>query len=147
MGTLKRFALLALAAFLLGCQAITHEQKEFAAAVGYRIIDLFQAASDGIVQIIVTRARSPQDASEAADWLDSAANGLRSLETKSGGFVTADVVEVTVRQFTDPQKVHWSELARELAESFHAATLPSNEALETIAIAANEQAAALRAAQ
>jgi len=52
-----------------------------------------------------------------------------------------------VRAFTDPSKVHWTEYADQIADAFANSPLPTNEKLETIATAVNNQAATIREAQ
>lgn len=144
---MKTIIAISLAIALSGCSQFTPAQRDFAATVGYRVIDLFQVASDIFVQVIVARATSPEDASDKANWLDSVAGGLRSLQTTSGDLVSANEVGVAIREFTDPNKAQWSELAKQLSTAYEKSLEPDNVALEALATAANAQAATLRAAQ
>ncbi len=132
---------------LASCQNFTPRQKEVTTAIVGRTLDIIQFAADVFVRVIVVRADSPARASSDADWLDSVAGGLRSIQSTTGGLVTAADVGVAVRDFTDPSKVHWSELAEQLAATFDRSSLPQNDTLEAMATAANAQAATLRAVQ
>lgn len=143
----KLFLTLATGAMLAGCSQLTPQQHDTAVAVSHAAIDLFQKASDIIVQVIVARAQSPADASAKANLLDSVAGGLRSIEGQSSGLITTSDVGAVVREFTDPEKVHWSDLADQLMDSFALARGSTDAKLETMAVAANAKAAELRSAQ
>ena len=59
--------------------------------------------------------------------------------------MTPDVVVTTVRQFTNPQVYHWSDLADQLAEAFASTKGAQDAKLEALAVAANDAAAKARA--
>lgn len=127
---------------LSGC-SWTQRQRDIAASVGRATLSLTQIAADITLQVIYAKYIGGNE-STGANWLDSVAGGLRSLETESNGVVTGDMVAQAVRSFTDPNKVHWGEYADKLADAFADSPLPTNQKLETLATSANMDAATLR---
>jgi hypothetical protein len=115
--------------------------------IGGAVLDLAQTASNLAVNIIVAKATSGQDLSAKSNYLDSAAAGLRSLQNKTGGLVTAQDVGAIVSQFTDPSKTHWSDLANKLSKAYASDPTPSPDVkLEALAIGLNTAAASASAA-
>lgn len=130
---------------LAGCVNWTPKQKAAATTAMDFGVNLVQYGVDIFAQVITARAQSGADLNSKANWSDSVAGGLRSLETSSNGLVTASDVETVVRQFTDPNKVHWSDLADNLAAAFAKDPAPTNVKLEALAASANISAANQRA--
>ena len=126
------------------CSHLTPAQQKTAAAVGGAALDLAQHVVDIAVQVVVMKATSDADLSKKSDLLDSAAVGLRSLESNTGGLVTPGVVAATVSQFTDPTKTHWGDLANQLSAQVSNSSLPPNAALEAVATGLNTAAATSR---
>lgn len=125
----------------------TPGQKAVAVNVGRTVATLAQIATDLTVRIILSKATSGQDLQAKANWLDSAASGLRTLENKSNGYVSAELVGETLRQWTDPSKAHWSDYAESLADAFAQSPYTSNEKLQILAMNLNNTAAVTRVTQ
>lgn len=138
-------ALAITACLFSGCANLTTQQKAVAVTAMDTGVNLVQYGADIFAQVITARAQSGADLNSKANWSDSVAGGLRSLETSSGGLVTAGDVSTVVRQFTDPNKVHWSDLADSLAAAFIKDPAPTNVKLEALATSANITAASQRA--
>lgn len=142
---MKILKLLLIIALLSGC-TWSQRQRDIAASVGRATLSLTQIAADITLRVIYAKYVGG-NATTGANWLDSVAGGLRSLETQSNGVVTGDMVSETLRSFTDPNKVHWANFADGIADAFANSPLPTNEKLETLATQANIQAATLRVSQ
>jgi homospermidine synthase len=100
--------------------------------------------ADITAQIILAKAQSAPDLTNKANFLDSVAAGLWSLENSSGGIVTADDIGTIVRQYTDPSKTHWADYADSLADAFADSSVPVDTKLNAMATEVSEQAAAAR---
>lgn len=141
----KYLAILTILA-LAGC-TLTPRQKAIAVNVGRTAASLAQIATDLTIRIILSKATSGQDLQAKANWLDSAASGLRTLENKSDGYVSAKLVGETLRQWTDPSKTHWANYADSLADAFAQSPYTSDEKLQILAMNLNNTAATARAVQ
>lgn len=130
-----------------GCSNLTPKQQAIATTVGHSLVSLSQTVADIVLQVIIAKATSGADLTDKANLLDSAASGLRSIETTSGGIVTSSEVGEAVRSFTDPNKVHWTDFADSLADAFSNSAPPANEKLEAMATTLNVQAATVRDTQ
>lgn len=69
-------------------------------------------------KVVLNAALSQLDGSAKGDFLDSAASGLRTLDTSS--LLTAQDIADVVKIWT-PQKTHWAALAAQLAGTYAAA--------------------------
>lgn len=134
----KVFSYVACASLLLsGCEgyrSLSPGQQDAIAKVGEVTLNLLQFAADVAVQVVVSRAGSPADIHSKAGLLYSAANGLRTLQAQTDGLVTPELVSVTVRQFTNPDKKHWGELATSLSAAYAASDQSSDVKLEALAL-------------
>lgn len=137
--------ILILCLLVSGC-AWTPQQKQITIGVTRAVLSVSQNAADLFARVIIARANSDAELDARANWLDSVASGLRSIQHDSAGLITADLVGSTVREWTDPNKVDWRELADLLADKFADSPLPPKEKLEVIAVQANIQAQSIREA-
>lgn len=104
-------------------------------------MELLQKAVDVGLQVVIAKADSSQDLTAKGNLMYSAAKGLRTLESQTGGYVTPDMVGAVVRQFTDPSKQHWGDFADQLAAQYAASPQAPDVKLEALARAADITAA------
>ena len=88
------------------------------------------------VQAVVEKAAGSADLQAKHNFFDSAALGLRSLEGRTGGIVTPELVRRSVENFTGSSP-HWSAFADTLAAGYSASTAAPDAKLETIAATLN----------
>lgn len=132
--------LLAIASFLmvwlfLGCSSMTDDQKAKWGATGSF---LAQKAMQIAGNVILSAATSSQDAGHKADWLDSAAAGLRTEVS-----ISSDDVSRLVQIWT-PERNHWTTLAENLAKAYEDAPGSPAQKAEALARGLNEAAEKLR---
>ncbi len=127
----------------------TPEQKQKAAnvgaVIGSTLLNLAQTATDAALKYVVARAGSDADLTAKGNLIDSAAQGLRTLQGQTSGLVTPALVQSTISQFTDPTKQHWGDLATSLAKTYATSSTSQDVALEGIAEGLNTAAAQARA--
>lgn len=135
-------AIACVALLMAGC-TLTPQQKAVAARIGGDVLEVIQKAVDVGIQVIVAKADSGQDLTAKGNLLNSGAVGLRTLEGKTNGVVTPDMVATVLRQFTDPTKTHWDAYADAMAAQYAASvqTKSQDQALEALAKAADITAA------
>lgn len=134
-----------LAIFAVAGCTFTPQQKAVAVNVGRAAASLAQIATDLTIRIILSKATSGQDLQAKANWLDSAASGLRTLENQTDGYVSAQLVGETIRQWTNPDRAHWADYAESLADAFAQSPYTQDEKLQIIAMNLNNTAATTRA--
>lgn len=127
------------------CQNLTPGQKQAAVKVAGVLGGLSQFVADTAVKVVIARADGPEDATKKADLLDSAASYLRSIEGATAGVLTPDQIAAGLTSFTDPSKVHWNELAQNIATEIVTTPAPPDAALEQAASSLNQVAATTRA--
>ena len=136
--------LAALFLVLCSCSSLSPDQKRVAAAVGSVSLNFAQAIANTAVQVVLAKAVSDQDLSNKGNYLDSAAAGLRTIETSTSGIVTPQLIANTILQFTNPDKNHWGQLADSVAAQVASSSLPPAQAIEQAATALNNVAASTR---
>jgi len=124
-----------------GCQNLTPAQKAQLGAIGTKLasatLNTAQVVTNLAVQVVVAKATSTQDLTGKSNLLDSAAQGLRTLQGQTDGLVTPAMVQTTVAQFTDPTKEHWGDLATQLAQTFSTSPGTTDAKLEAMASGLN----------
>ena len=123
------------------CTNLTPNQARVANAA----LSISQVVANVALQSVISRAVSDQDLVKKGNYVDSAAAALRTLQGRTGGLVTPELIGQTVLQFTDPSKTHWQVLAEKVAIGVTSAPLPTDVALEQAAAGLNQAAAEARA--
>jgi hypothetical protein len=134
--SLLSLILATLALLLAGC-TLTPEQKAKWGATGSFVAS---KAASLAGKIILNAAVSQFDGNNKADFLDSAAEGLRTQMTTA---ITSDDVAQIIKIWT-PDKPHWGELASQAAQLYDATPGKPMDKVEAIASGLNIAAASQR---
>ena len=129
--------LVALCLSLSSCATLTLSQKGALSRASQISLNLAQAVANTAIQIVIAKATNDSDLIKKGNLLDSAAAGLRTLDTKSGGLITPQLVSNAILQFTDPSKSHWGDMAKSISKEVTESSLPRAEAIELAASALN----------
>lgn len=93
-------------------------------------------------KVILSAATSQNDSDAKANYLDSVAQGVRSLDWSNA--ITADDIKA-VATIWAPDSAHWQNLGSELGSAFNQTSGPTDQRLEAIASGLNTAAATERA--
>lgn len=128
---------LCLSLLLLAACSLTPDQKQKWGATGSFLAG---KAARLAGQIVLSAAIDQFDGGTKANFLDSAATGLRSEMTN---VITADDLATVIKIWT-PNKSHWNELADEAAKVYAAAPGKPADKVESVAMGFNIAAASER---
>ena len=98
--------------------------------------ETLKALTGFAMQVIVNKAVSNSDLQTKGNFFDSAALMVRSLEGKTDGIVTPQLIEQALIQGTAPLP-HWQTLASDLSSAYLASRGQPDAKLEAIAATLN----------
>lgn len=138
----KQLLILPLCLSLSSCTSLKTWWTAHGAQVGQTANLLAVKAATIAGKVILSAATSQNDSDVKANYLDSVAQGVRSLDWSSA--ITADDIKA-VATIWAPDAAHWQYLGQELGSAFNQTSGPTDQRLEAIASGLNVAAATERA--
>lgn len=138
---MKRLLLIPVLFLLPSCVSLKTWWSAHSAQVGATGSLLAQKAATLAVKVVLNAATSQKDTDSKANYLDSMAAGVRSLDWSTA--ISADDIKQVAAIWT-PANANWQYLGSSLGSAFNQTSGPTDQRLEAIASGLNAAAATSR---